>query len=89
MFPDNLGNLYISDRSNSRIRKVTVSTGIITTIAGTGTFSYSGDNGPATSAALNGPEDVAIDLAGNSPSYIFSLQSLQLFRFTFRKCVHC
>ena len=59
-----LGNIYIADRYNSRIRKVTVSTGIITTYAGTGTRSYSGDNGPATSAALAYPQGVATDSAG-------------------------
>ena len=59
-----LGNIYIVDSGNNRIRKVTVSTGIITTIAGTGTSSYSGDNGPATSAALNNPTGVALDSTG-------------------------
>ena len=56
--------MYIADTDNSRIRKVTVSTGIITTIAGTGTGSYSGDNGPATSATLYLPSGVALDSAG-------------------------
>ncbi len=56
--------MYIADRANNRIRKVTVSTGIITTVAGTGTASYSGDNGPATSAALNLPRGVALDASG-------------------------
>ena len=60
-----LGNIYIADNSNHRIRKVTVSTGIISTIAGTGTASYSGDNGAATSATLNYPFGVGIDTAGN------------------------
>ena len=59
-----LGNGYIADTNNNRIRKVTVSTGIITTIAGTGASSYSGDNGPATSAALYYPAGVALDAAG-------------------------
>ena len=60
-----LGNVYIADSSNHRVRKVTVSTGIITTIAGSSTSgSYSGDNGPATSAALYYPTDVALDSAG-------------------------
>ena len=57
--------MYIADYDNSCIRKVTVSTGIITTVAGTGTASYSGDNGAATSAALNYPCGVALDSAGN------------------------
>ena len=60
-----LGNIYISDRDNNRIRKVTVSTGIISTIAGTGTASYSGDNVAATSATLNYPYGVALDTASN------------------------
>ena len=60
----NIGNVYIADTNNSRIRKVTVSTGIISTIAGTGSFSYSGDNGAATSATLYGPYGVALDASG-------------------------
>jgi hypothetical protein len=59
--------VYIADFGNNRVRKVTVSTGIITTIAGTGTASYSGDGGAATSAALNYPFAVTIDSSG-SPS---------------------
>ena len=60
----NIGNVYIADLTNNRIRKVTVSTGIISTIAGTGTGSYSGDNGAATSATLCGPHEVAVDASG-------------------------
>ena len=60
----NIGNVYIADSSNNRIRKVTVSTGIITTIAGTGSASYSGDNGAATSATLTYPIGVALDASG-------------------------
>ena len=60
----NIGNVYIADNSNHRIRKVTVSTGIISTIAGTGTSSYSGDNGAATSAALKNPCGIALDTSG-------------------------
>ena len=59
-----IGNVYIADTYNQRIRKVAVSTGIITTIAGTGSSSYSGDNGPATSATLCYPIDVAVDSTG-------------------------
>ena len=60
----NIGNVYIADSSNHRLRKVTVSTGIISTIAGTGSYSYSGDNGAATSASLSYLEGVALDASG-------------------------
>jgi sugar lactone lactonase YvrE len=60
---DASGNLYIADTDNSRIRKVT--SGTITTVAGTGVYGYSGDNGPATSAELYYPYGVAVDAAGN------------------------
>jgi uncharacterized protein (TIGR03437 family) len=56
-------NLYIADRSNNRIRKV--SGGVITTVAGTGAQGYNGDNGPATNAQLHFPQGVAVDSAGN------------------------
>ncbi len=62
---DGSGNVYIADESNSRIRKVTVSTGNITTIAGNGTAGYSGDGGPATGAALNYPQSIGLDSSGN------------------------
>ena len=62
---DSSGNMYIAAKNNQRIRKVTVSTGIITTIAGTGAYSYSGDGGAATSAALNNPYGVGLDAVGN------------------------
>lgn len=60
---DSAGNLYIADRNNNRIRKV--SNGVVTTVAGNGTQGYSGDGGPATSAALSNPFGVAVDSAGN------------------------
>lgn len=62
-----IGNVYITD--GNRIRKVTISTGIITTFAGTGSSSYSGDNGPATSAAF-GPQGVTLDSTGLLYSFI-------------------
>lgn len=58
------GNFYIADFWNQRIRKVTAG-GIITTVAGNGTYAYSGDNGQATNASLYFPWGVAIDKAGN------------------------
>jgi sugar lactone lactonase YvrE len=62
---DSRGNVYIADSINHRIRKVSAATGIITTIAGTGTPGYSGDGGPATSAQLYFPFGVALDGSGN------------------------
>jgi sugar lactone lactonase YvrE/Flp pilus assembly protein TadD len=60
---DNTGNLFISDTGNSRLRMVNPA-GTITTVAGNGKRGYSGDGGPATSAALI-PVGVAVDGAGN------------------------
>jgi uncharacterized protein (TIGR03437 family) len=60
---DSGGNLYFADDGNDRVRKV--SNGVITTVAGNGTFGFSGDNGPATSAELWGPSAVAVDSASN------------------------
>ncbi|MGI8785709.1 MAG: IPT/TIG domain-containing protein [Acidobacteriota bacterium] len=62
---DREGNLLISDSANQRVRKVAALTGIITTVAGNGAQSYSGDDGPATSAALNFPGGLVVDAAGN------------------------
>ena len=56
--------MYISDSYNYRVRKITVSTGLITTIAGSGSTSYSGDGGAATSAGINAPAGLAIDSSG-------------------------
>ena len=58
------GNVYIADTSNEKIRMVT-STGIITTIAGTGTWGSDGDGGAATSAQLANPYLVSVDISGN------------------------
>jgi trimeric autotransporter adhesin len=62
---DASGNIYIADTSNNRIRLVTRSTGIITTVAGDGTYGYKGDGGPATSASLHNPWGIAVDASGN------------------------
>jgi sugar lactone lactonase YvrE len=61
---DSSGNIYIADAVNSRIRKVNAF-GIISTVVGTDSTGYSGDNGPATNAWLNEPTSVAVDLFGN------------------------
>ncbi len=61
---DSAGNLYIADTNNNRIRKVSTS-GTITTIAGTGTAGYTGDNGAATSATLDKLAAVVVDSTGS------------------------
>jgi trimeric autotransporter adhesin len=62
---DATGNIYIVDTNNSRIREVVIATGIITTIVGNGTPGFLGDNGVATSAEINTPNGMGIDIAGN------------------------
>jgi sugar lactone lactonase YvrE len=65
---DSSGNVYIADRLNQRIREVTVSSGTITTLAGSGSgFSgnFSGDGATATAATLARPSGVSVDAAGN------------------------
>lgn len=58
------GTLYIADRSNHRIRRVDAN-GIITTVAGTGAYGFSGDGGPATLAKLDQPFGVALGADGS------------------------
>ncbi|TCK73743.1 Ig-like domain-containing protein [Acidipila rosea] len=65
IFIDGAGNLYIADSGNNVIRKVTPSTGIITTIAGNNTPGFTGDAGLATAAELNTPMGITADSAGN------------------------
>jgi sugar lactone lactonase YvrE len=62
---DAAGNIFIADFNNSRVRKVTAATGIITTVAGTGVPDFKGDNGPATDARLNTPRGVFVDRLNN------------------------
>jgi len=61
---DSKGNLHIADRMNSRVRMVDTN-GVITTVAGDGSFGFNGDGGTATSAKLNQPSAVAVDSSGN------------------------
>jgi len=60
---DTSGNLYIADSGNHRVRKLTA--GVILTIAGNGTETFSGDGGPAASAGLDGPAAIAVSSSGN------------------------
>ena len=75
---DGTGNLYIADQKNHRIRRVDARTGVITTVAGTGTAGFSGDGGPATGARLNTPWGVVID--GSGDLYIADLDNLRIRR---------
>jgi uncharacterized protein (TIGR03437 family) len=61
---DASGNVYFTDTNNHRVRKVT-SSGVISTVAGTGTAGFSGDGGPAVSAQLNAARGLALDTQGN------------------------
>jgi sugar lactone lactonase YvrE len=64
---DAAGNLYVADKGNHAIRKISTS-GIISTVAGIGgslNYGFTGDGGNATSAKLNNPQSVSVDVAGN------------------------
>jgi uncharacterized protein YjiK len=71
------GNLYLADANNHVIREVST-TGIITTIAGTGIEGYSGDGAAATAAQLDTPTGVAVDASGNL--YIADAHKLEYLR---------
>lgn len=62
---DASGNIFIVDSNNNRIRRVDVTTGIISTVAGDGGSGFSGDGGPATGASIGFPFSVVVDAAGN------------------------
>jgi sugar lactone lactonase YvrE len=62
---DSSGDLFIADTGNDAIREVSAATGKISTVAGNGTYGYSGNAGPASSAELAAPQGVAVDAVGN------------------------
>jgi sugar lactone lactonase YvrE len=62
---DAAGNIYVSDSTNNRVRKIDAVTGTITTVAGNGTRDYSGDGGPAVKASLAFPMGLTVDRDGN------------------------
>ena len=64
VLPDDRGGLYIADMKNNRVRRV-ARDGTISTVAGTGTKGYAGDHGPAASALLDQPRDLALDRGGS------------------------
>lgn len=65
VFVDGSGDIFIGDQTSHRVRRVDAATGLISTVAGTGTFGYNGDGIPATSARLHNPRGVSVDGAGN------------------------
>lgn len=76
---DSTGNVFFNDAGNNRVRKITVSTGIISTYAGIGSATFSGDNGVASSAALNLPIGLCIDSSGANISTTFTSFCLIIF----------
>jgi trimeric autotransporter adhesin len=62
---DASGNMYIAEALMNRVRRVSATSGIVTTVAGTGKAGFSGDGGPATAATMSTPLAVAFDHAGN------------------------
>ena len=80
---DSAANLYIANPE--RIRKVDATTGIITTIAGTGFVGFSGDNGPALSAQLSGATYLGLDASGNL--YITDFGNLRIRKLTMTPAV--
>lgn len=78
---DSAGNLYFADRGNSRIRKVTTGTNIITTIAGVGLSGFNGDGLAALASRLSVPNSIAVDSVGNI--YIGDRENLRVRRILF------
>ena len=77
---DALGNLYIADTNSNRIRWVSADGQIISTIAGTGSAAFSGDNGPAVTANLSFPAGIAVDASGYV--YVSDSGNNRIRRFT-------
>jgi DNA-binding beta-propeller fold protein YncE len=65
------GDIYVADMHHNRIRRIDAKTRVITTVAGTGKWGYSGDDGPATQATLAGPAGVAVVAEGNGKVTVF------------------
>jgi sugar lactone lactonase YvrE len=62
---DRQGNIYAAERDNHVVRKVDAKTGLISTVAGTGTAGFSGDGGPGTAAMLRQPHSIVFDRDGS------------------------
>jgi Bacterial Ig-like domain (group 3) len=84
---DVAGNLYFTDTTNNRVRRIDSATGIIRTIAGTGVAGYKGDNGAATAGLINTPTGIAVDSQGqvyviNTAGTTGALQSVRRIGIT-------
>ena len=62
---DGAGNLFVADTDNNRVRRVAAGTGRIETVAGNGSFTYSGDGGAAAASELANPTGLEVDADGN------------------------
>lgn len=71
-------DLYVTEQRGHRVRRVDLSTGTITTVAGTGEAGFAGDGGPATEALLHQPENITVDRDGNL--FIGDLQNHRIRR---------
>ena len=80
---DVAGNLYFTDSSNNRVRRIDAATGIIRTIAGTGAAGNGGDNGAGTTATLNAPTGIGVDSQGQV--YIINYSSTSKVHQVIRK----
>jgi len=74
---DNNGNVYVADQANNRIRKISLASGIITSIAGGASAGYTGDLGPATAALISSPKYVCTNDLGD---VYFGDQAVHYFR---------
>jgi DNA-binding beta-propeller fold protein YncE len=75
---DSSGNIYFADEENNVIRRITATTGIISTVAGNGTQGYTGDGQSATQAELNQPQGVYVDSSGNIQAITLSVRSREV-----------
>ena len=76
---DSSGNVYVADQYNHRVRKITASTGIISTLVGNGNSFSTGDGGASTSGTVNNPTGVAVDSSGTSTTSMSLCYSYVLF----------
>ncbi len=91
LYISSIGNVYIADSGNYHIRKITASTGIISSVAGSSTnVGFSGDGGAATAATMSSPNGIALDSAGKFFIFVFISSITYYYYFTLRrKFIYC